>query len=132
MKHEIKQVWIAALLSGKFVQGHTRLRTLRAFGYEYCCLGVLCQLHLELTGLGHWDDDKGYVATDGDNRDASSRFVLPLGVLEWAGLPNDQGNPIAGASSLGALNDGNADTPERAYHRVRSFAEIAALVDEHL
>jgi hypothetical protein len=36
----MKEKWIAALRSGKYQQGHLRLRT----GDAFCCLGVLCDL----------------------------------------------------------------------------------------
>ncbi len=38
MKPEIKQQWVEALRSGKFVQGDTFLQRKG----KYCCLGVLC------------------------------------------------------------------------------------------
>lgn len=41
------KLWIAALRSGEFVQGHGRLKRLLPFfdsREEYCCLGVLCEL----------------------------------------------------------------------------------------
>jgi hypothetical protein len=40
MKAELKQLWVAALRSGKYAQGKSYLRVKN----EYCCLGVLCDL----------------------------------------------------------------------------------------
>lgn len=42
MKKEIAMRWIEALRSGKYMQGKGRLRS---FYDEFCCLGVLCNLH---------------------------------------------------------------------------------------
>lgn len=53
MNPEVKAKWMAALLSGKYRQGRTRLRTEVLVEpllvepepeAEYCCLGVLCDL----------------------------------------------------------------------------------------
>jgi hypothetical protein len=134
MKHAIKKLWAAALCSRQFVQGHTRLRTARAFGYEWCCLGVLCELHRELTGRGEWTE-AGYVAWGDDGvRCQASNYVLPPPVLAWAGLDEETGNPMAGDSSLGALNDGNASEPSNNLQPVPAltFPQIAAIIDDKL
>lgn len=36
-----KKMWVEALLSGKYRQGHDQLKTSSG---EYCCLGVLCSI----------------------------------------------------------------------------------------
>lgn len=50
MNQEIKQKWVEALRSGKYKQGQGYLRK----GNNYCCLGVLCDLH----------DDKEWIPSD--------------------------------------------------------------------
>lgn len=44
MKKEIADQWIAALRSGDYRQGQ---RALRNSDNEFCCLGVLCNLHAQ-------------------------------------------------------------------------------------
>lgn len=44
MNPEIKQKWVAALRSGKYVQGKGTLKRNNEDGTaKYCCLGVICQ-----------------------------------------------------------------------------------------
>jgi hypothetical protein len=128
MKIEIKKLWTAALRSGEFKQGYSRLRY-KEDGNRWCCLGVLCELHRQVTGLGRW---RGltYKLPDGDQ----SSHCLPYGVAEWAGLPicedsvgtKFSSNPDAGGWSLSAWNDGAGPA------QAKDFNEIADLIEEHL
>ncbi|NBQ68164.1 MAG: hypothetical protein EBU46_04735, partial [Nitrosomonadaceae bacterium] len=55
MKAEIKQRWLNALRSGKYKQGEGSLRQLDNEGKpQYCCLGVLCDLHRISTKRAGW------------------------------------------------------------------------------
>lgn len=74
MKPEIKKQWVAALRSGEYKQGKSALR----FGDEFCCLGVLCDLHAKETG-GTWTRT-GRVRYTYDGCGA----LLPLLVSDWA------------------------------------------------
>lgn len=50
MNEKIKQQWIAALRSGKYEQGQSKLKS----GNKFCCLGVLCDIspyRSEIEGL---------------------------------------------------------------------------------
>lgn len=50
LKPKWKKKWLEALRSGEYKQGRRRLKTKLSDGsYEYCCLGVLC----EITGLSY-------------------------------------------------------------------------------
>lgn len=77
MNAEIKTQWVNALRSGEYKQGRHALRNLNADGTSgnYCCLGVLCDLHSKATGQT-WDGNK-YLGTN---------EVVPLAVKEWAGF----------------------------------------------
>jgi hypothetical protein len=44
MKPEIKKLWVEALRSGDYKQGHGRLARIKDKQIEYCCLGVLCEV----------------------------------------------------------------------------------------
>lgn len=52
MNKTIKRQWIKALRSGKYRQGHNSLATWdqEAQAFEYCCLGVLCEIAIP----GEW------------------------------------------------------------------------------
>ena len=43
---ELKDSWLTALKSGKYVQGTGQLRN--DYLNRYCCLGVLCEIHPDL------------------------------------------------------------------------------------
>jgi len=47
VNQEIKEKWVAALRSGEYKQGTGRLRIEIIGGYQYCCLGVLCDIVAE-------------------------------------------------------------------------------------
>lgn len=94
MNPTIKAKWTAALRSGEFRQGRQVLRNApQADGIrDYCCLGVLCELHRRETGEGEWFGSR-YKPSRGDDSASS----LPSAVARWAGLvigdgPN--GNPF--------------------------------------
>jgi hypothetical protein len=130
MNPEIKAQWVAALRSGDYEQGMSRLVTVRGDGtFDYCCLGVLCDLAVKadvpLTVL-----DEG-ISRSYDNYNG----LLPQAVRDWAGFTEDSaidtgegefrvhvgiseaGDPI----DLAELNDGGD-----------SFDKIAELIEAGL
>jgi hypothetical protein len=105
MNEDVKQKWVAALISGGYEQGSGCLRDKDD---KFCCLGVLCELHRE-ENLGQaWIgcNNKGYMAC--------YQFP-PHKVSEWAGLKLDD------EQSLARMNDEGA-----------SFEEIAKYIEEFL
>lgn len=116
MKKEIKKLWVEALRSGEYNQGHSRLKN----GNEYCCLGVLCDLHRK----SEQGDDWGAEQTFKDCYMGKEEFP-PAEVLDWAGL-SDEDPTITDDDkginmSLSSMND-----------RGRSFKYIADLIEEKL
>jgi hypothetical protein len=116
MKPEIKQLWMAALRSGKYEQGQHALRNSSG---GYCCLGVLCNLFHEVTGEGRWDDNT-FVIDEDDMNDQ----VPPNAVVAWAEL--SEANPTISSDeddqdSLAHVNDQGA-----------SFDDIANIIEEQL
>lgn len=81
MNHEIIRSWIAALRSGKYIQGQGQLRK----GDAYCCLGVLCDLNenTQWTPSCH-PAQKIYLPTPDD-----TDTILPKFISEWAGIDED-------------------------------------------
>lgn len=55
MDIKLKQDWIDALRSGKYVQGHSKLYS----DGKYCCLGVLCRV-AGIKLKNDDDEDNGY------------------------------------------------------------------------
>ena len=77
MNQEIKRRWVEALRSGEYKQGREALKCQG----QFCCLGVLCDLHAKETNT-KW--------VDHINKDFSSDYldqdsVLPIQVMDWAG-----------------------------------------------
>lgn len=131
MNQEIKAKWIEALRSGKYSQGIGAMKTSHDTP-NHCCLGVLCELHLEMNpGLSKWEIDRDLTG---------SKFMLyTVGVMStkafpqpivygWAGFePEDTDNCAPYVSyngklqTLSNLNDNGV-----------SFEQIADLIDTQL
>lgn len=135
MNPVVKEKWLAALRSGEYKQGRYRLakRRLGAEEWEYCCLGVLCELAIQdgvkLTrkfeeqeigpdkfDLSIWEATR-YTPP---GRYGDSAF-LPEEVADWAGLDRN-GKVDPSLPTLPELND----------EHEQSFDEIAVFVQEHL
>jgi hypothetical protein len=86
MKADIKQKWVAALLSNEYEQTTGALRD----GTGYCCLGVLCDLYSQETGV-EWFTPNEYDNCTMHGNDS----LLPLEVRVWAGLAHDIGGFVS-------------------------------------
>ncbi len=111
MNERIKKLWVEALPTYK--QGHQYLHQ----DDEFCCLGVLCDLHAKETG-NEWQNTE----PDGGQWYQGLCFTLPKVVMEWAGLTDD--NPdiefqLGRTISLVSAND--------SYHL--PLSQIAELID---
>lgn len=123
MKPEVKAKWVTALRSKEYTQGQKVLHNVDEG--TYCCLGVLCELAVK-DGLDVTVNDS--LAEDYDNIDTvvtyydESNVVLPLSVLEWAGMKSDVGvfTDKGGTHMLTALNDDGKD-----------FDYIANVIEEY-
>ena len=84
MKTDIKKIWVEALRSGKYKQGYTLLRDSKN---NFCCLGVLCNLHAQAHPeiAAKQKDPNSYLKENG---------ILPRAVMKWAGLPNNCGAQV--------------------------------------
>ncbi len=124
MKPEIKQKWVAALRSGKYKQGRGCLRR----HDSYCCLGVLCDLHAQVTDW-KWSLESGIGRYMGES-------LLPSGEVQaWAGINTsspfcefvspdvNEGRPVA----LALLNDGSVDRNISSW----TFEQIADVIEKH-
>lgn len=109
MKKDIAEIWAQWLESGVIPQGKNALYTPQGA----CCLGVLCELHRQMTGEGEWsrchlpagveDPNRRYYATTEGNPVAE---CLPPQVQEWAGMRTWNGGfPFNARESLAELND---------------------------
>ena len=115
MNKEVKKVWIDALRSGKYQQGHTRLRIEGWKGGQdqFCCLGVLCDLATN-AGVFEWEKiDREYYAIE-------SLSLPPKAVVQWAGM--EVSDPILNGQRVSALNDNVG----------LNFNQIATLIEEGL
>lgn len=131
MNPEVKALWLSRLRDPNVKQGPGALKTRDG---SYCCLGLLCEIHKEVTGGPEWGTtplpEKIYMG---------QLQVLPTEVMEWAGLRTSFGSTgqaivIEGeaiAINLTSLNDG-------LYHgasviiRPHSFPEIADFIEANL
>lgn len=135
MNPDVKAQWLEALRSDEFIQGREQLKGEiwnndedEVIDFEYCCLGVLCEL-ASRAGVGGWDNTEGR-----ETRYATPAMVngfpdrswstLPYGVQQWAGIsvcdPAVR-DPNGGRTTLSALNDEG-----------KSFEFIADVIEEDL
>lgn len=115
MDQRIKELWIEALTSGEYKQGR---RLLHNIDNEFCCLGVLCDLHSKETGE-KWMQPALFHDHTGHRYNGYSG-ILPDVVMEWAGLDSDIGEYEAGCGALTTDNDNGL-----------TFAEIAETIKVH-
>ncbi len=112
MNSEIKAKWLEALRSGKYVQGHRRLRRVTDLGkVTHCCLGVLC----EVMGVEY----------------GGAQYCPSPSVLAVAGLPEIDYATIDKANEqplvyLTRMNDGYRDMP------IATFSDIAKWIEANL
>lgn len=109
MNKQVKKDWVKALRSGKYKQGFKALK----IEDRFCCLGVLCDLHLQKHGA-KWEKKESTNYEEYLGGDVS----LPKEVVEWAKLSKDEF-----AIDIDALI-GKNDKGE-------SFEEIANLIENN-
>jgi hypothetical protein len=119
MKPEIKEAWVKALRSGEYQQGKEALR----IEDQYCCLGVLCDIHRKQEQLSNQEDWK-LVENGFTYIYNGSRETLPRIVTKWAGLEDDDpwfyNEKKFRTDPLSVLND-------EGY----TFDDIADLIEKH-
>lgn len=113
MNKKIKALWVAALRSGEYKQGHRQLRS----GDKFCCLGVLCNLHAQA--------HPKVAAKETDPILYMGRLgFLPPAVVKWAGLQYDYGARVTIKAFNGSLSHHNDSG--------RTFNEIADAIEAQL
>lgn len=117
LKPSVKTMWVNALRSGEYKQGRGRLRT---ENNEFCCLGVLCNLHAQA--------HPKFARTQLKPSQYDRAEGLPTNtVLDWAGINNssDWANKAVSINNeklgLACHND-----------QGRTFEEIAKAIEEQL
>jgi len=111
MNKQIKKDWLRALRGGQYKQ------TKRALKNEnnYCCLGVLCDLHAKVTGeeweMFSYSPREHYLGEEA---------ALPNEVMDWAELNHKNPKYFGGYGSLAQANDGG-----------KNFKQIANIIDKH-
>jgi hypothetical protein len=107
MKPRIKNKWIKALRSGKYVQGTGYLNK----DNKYCCLGVLAELHY---GEDCWEDASHMGL---DNIMVLKAFLnastLPVNVLDYLKLNELEVNHLVDMNDTGSSFNQIADYIEQ-------------------
>lgn len=107
MNPEVKTLWVNALRSGNYKQGHGTLHQIKPENEYLCCLGVLCVLARD-AGVArqvtqdvpeNWPEGTPFVP--GEHWYASVHIYdtadphwLPLEVLEWSGMTSKRGDEV--------------------------------------
>lgn len=111
MNREIRDKWTAALRSGTYRQGESKLRS---SDDEFCCLGVLCELAVEEGVIPQPELDGDRYVYDG-----GAHSYLPKSVMVWAGLDSDNARYSNAPNDLLALDN----------DRGVAFPQIAAIIE---
>ena len=106
MNQDVKKLWVDALRSGDYKQGKRWLRD----NDKFCCLGVLCELAVEMGVCG-----KDY---DG------SVSLLPTSVSKWSGVKDFHGDKVHIGEYSGRLTLHN--------DLGKTFEQIADAIEEQL
>ena len=117
MNQEIKRRWVEALRSGEYKQGREALKRQG----QFCCLGVLCDLHAKETNT-RWVD---YINKDWSSDYLNQDSVLPDQVMEWAGICESDPVITTGESTSNSIthyNDGKR----------YDFIQLSDLIEQHL
>ena len=109
MNEQVKEKWLNALRSGDYKQTKSCLHK----GDGFCCLGVLCDLYGKEHNVEWKLVDAGIYYEFQDKK-----AILPLSVIEWAGVEDD--NPEICETPLSRLNDTGY-----------TFNEIADIIEKH-
>jgi len=121
MNKKVKDLWVKALRSGDYKQGRGHLRDRNN---NFCCLGVLCNIHAQENPNNHLikDSVKG---KDFYNYGGSS-VLPPVAVLKWAGIYNKYicvdrlDNMVA---HLWMRNDGGGQFIPHTFNQMADFIE---------
>ena len=119
MKEDIKAKWLTALRDGSYTQGKFTLEE----GGNFCCLGVLCDLHSKESG-GEWLNRNAFPERKATYLGKAD--VLPVEVMEWAGL-NHQ-DPQVNFEENSELYD----TVSMLNDSGKTFSEIADIIEKDL
>lgn len=136
MNKQIKAEWVAALRSGEYKQGVQLLRQ----GDQFCCLGVLCDLHRKAhQNKGEDDTVNNWFPTRNPEMDDAPCFSyrygnitsLPDAVSSWCGLQgcdpfvqrivSSEDYDVTENGTLSLFNDNGA-----------TFDQIADIIEEQL
>jgi hypothetical protein len=126
MKPEIKKLWIEALLSGNYEQGQGFLcRNAGNGSTEWCCLGVLTDLAIK-NGVDIDCETSNY-DPDAYSFDSESG-MLPLSVMEWAGLETGNGEYVVNhLFDEGPLHESLAEDNDCGH----TFEQLAATIEAY-
>lgn len=96
MLAEIGKKWVAALRSGKYMQGQMRLKRSSTADKvaHFCCLGVLCDLYSKEVGVEWTRSKPSFACSEYDNYAICDKnTTLPDEVKKWMGALDKQYNP---------------------------------------
>ncbi len=109
MDKQLKEDWVKALRSGKYEQGQDYL----CDEARYCCLGVLCEIHPEVTKKVNGAGVVTFTTPLGEIPDEE----FQLHQLEFFGLQSIQQHKLV------HMNDGTGGEPRRSFSYIADYIE---------
>jgi hypothetical protein len=111
MKKRILKKWLKALRSGEYEQGQGQLRDAQN---NFCCLGVLCNIHAQ--------EHPKIAKQESDGRQyLTHSALLPLQVATWAGLTKN--------TRTGDCSDGSTDIAVRYRRKEMTLVHLNDTLD---
>lgn len=118
MNPGIKAQWIAALRSGQYKQGTSRLRRIIRGEDRYCCLGILCELAVQAGAITPPTRSNGEALY----RYGEDSACLPNAVSRWSGLNGFSGLYIINGSQSSLVENND---------KGMTFDQIADTIERH-
>lgn len=130
MNPRVRELWLAALRSGTYLQGQSKLAWVELDGQvRHCCLGVLCEVaRLDGVPLTVAEHDGGVTLPANYRRYDEADNFLPEVVQVWAGF--DERDLVSGGDVL--VDDDDGSTLSSLNDAGRTYLEIADVIEAQL
>lgn len=111
-KAEARQLWLAAMRSGKYRQGTGQLKFEKDGEILHCCLGIACEVYMETEGVQEFETifnpygeapKPGLIHYGFGPPKYLSWRSLPTEVIDWLGLRDGMGTLRSDAPRLIAM-----------------------------
>ena len=131
MKRKIMEKWVAALESGEYLKGTSRLKTIRKRkAPQYCCLGVLCDVYIKEHPKATWRDEDIVGTFLHKKTEEQETAFLPHSVRVWSGISTESAEFVYDGTSIYDDTTSLAGLNDEEFGRARNFNGIVKKIKE--